>query len=78
MIEPSEGVMATQTAINGSHLKEKTHSEQSELIATTFGSLTRAEIREWERMLGRKLLRIANEPSTQAQPAQQSGTKPRH
>jgi hypothetical protein len=75
MIKLSEGVMATQTA----NLKEPHHADQQpELIATTFGNLTRAEIRDWERMLGQKLLRIANEPSTQAQPVQQSSNKPRH
>ncbi len=33
-------------------------NETPELIATTFGLLTRAEIREWEKMLGRRLLRL--------------------
>jgi hypothetical protein len=33
-------------------------NETPELIATTFGLLTRAEIREWEKMLGRRLLRV--------------------
>jgi hypothetical protein len=72
---PSEGAMATQTA----NLKETQHADQQpELIATTFGNLTRSEIRDWERMLGQKLIRIANEPSTQAQPVQRSNSKPRH
>jgi hypothetical protein len=29
-----------------------------EQFATAFGLLTRAEIREWEKMLGRRLLRL--------------------
>jgi hypothetical protein len=72
--------MATQTAINHSSLKQKAqHSEtQPELIATTFGNLTRAEIRDWERMLGQKLVRIANKPSTQAESQQHSSSEPRH
>jgi hypothetical protein len=32
--------------------------EKPELFATAFGLLTRAEIREWEKMLGRRLLRV--------------------
>jgi hypothetical protein len=31
--------------------------EKPELFTTAFGLLTRAEIREWEKMLGRRLLR---------------------
>lgn len=79
MIEPSEGKMAAQTAISRSNLKEKSQLvEEPQRIATTFGNLTRAEIRDWERMLGQKLLRIANELSNQAQPLQELSGKPRH
>jgi hypothetical protein len=71
--------MAAQTAISRSNLKEKAQpADEPELIATTFGNLTRAEVREWEKMLGRKLMRLPERPSTHAQPLQQSATKPRH
>jgi hypothetical protein len=33
-------------------------TKNDELIATPFGDLTRDEVREWEKMLGRRLLRI--------------------
>jgi hypothetical protein len=36
--------------------------KQSLLIATPFGELTREEIREWEIMLGRPLLRLPQTP----------------
>jgi hypothetical protein len=36
--------------------------KQSLLIATPFGELTREEIREWEIMLGRPLLRLPSQP----------------
>jgi hypothetical protein len=73
-------VIAPQTAINHSNLKQKAqHSEEAkpELIATTFGNLTREEIRDWERILRQKLVRIANEPSTRSEPQQHSSSKPR-
>jgi hypothetical protein len=71
--------MATQTAISRSKPQEKAQlAEEPELITTTFGNLTRDEIREWERMLGRKLMRLSEKPSTHAQPVQESATKPRH
>jgi hypothetical protein len=71
--------MATQIAISRSKPEEKAQlADEPELIATTFGNLTRDEIREWEKMLGRKLMRLPERPSTQAQPVQQSATKPRH
>jgi hypothetical protein len=72
-------MMATQTVIDRSKTEEKTQrAEELELIATTFGNLTRDEIREWERMLGQKLVRLFERPSTHAQPVQQSAPKPRH
>ena len=71
--------MATQTAISGSKPGEKAQlAEEPELIATTFGNLTRDEIREWEGMLGRKLTRLSERPSTHSQPPQESASKPRH
>jgi hypothetical protein len=36
--------------------------KQPHLIATPFGELTREEIREWEIMLGRPLLRLPSQP----------------
>jgi hypothetical protein len=54
--------MATQTVINRSNFKESLQTKaQPELISTPFGDLTRAELREWEKMLGRKLLRLPKE-----------------
>jgi hypothetical protein len=71
--------MGTQAAISRSNLNEEAEpAEEPELIATTFGNLTRAEVREWEKMLGRKLMRLSERPSTHAQPVQQSAAKPRH
>jgi hypothetical protein len=71
--------MATQSAISRSKPQEKAQlTEESELIATTFGNLTRDEIREWEGMLGRKLMRLSERSSTQPQPLQESALKPRH
>jgi hypothetical protein len=49
--------MAPQIAVGNLNQKDSP-IEQTELIATPFGNLTRPEIREWERMLGRKLLRL--------------------
>jgi hypothetical protein len=49
--------MAPQIAAERLNKKESPVGQQAELIATPFGNLTRPEIREWERMLGRKLLR---------------------
>jgi hypothetical protein len=48
-----------QTTISRSNLKNAAPDPevQPELIATTFGNLTRAEVRGWEKMLGRKLMR---------------------
>jgi hypothetical protein len=34
-----------------------------QLIATAFGNLTHAEIRDWEKMLGRRLLRLPDQAS---------------
>jgi len=71
--------MATQIAISRSKPGEKAQlAEEAELIATTFGNLTRDEIREWEKMLGRKLMRLSEKPSSHGQPVQESSTKPRH
>jgi|HubBroStandDraft_5_1064220.scaffolds.fasta_scaffold39078_2 hypothetical protein len=38
-------------------------TKNDELIATPFGDLTRDEVREWEKMLGRPLLRIKKQPA---------------
>ncbi|HEY0703365.1 MAG TPA: hypothetical protein VGD60_11405 [Candidatus Acidoferrales bacterium] len=38
-------------------------NQDPELIPTAFGDLTRGEIREWERMLGRRLLRLPSHPT---------------
>jgi hypothetical protein len=71
--------MATQTAISRSKPREKAQlAEEPELIATTFGNLTRDEIREWEGMLGSKLTRLSERSSTQPQPPQEFALKPRH
>jgi hypothetical protein len=48
----ANGVMHTEQ--KAETLTEK----QPELIATPFGDLTRDEVREWEKMLGRSLLRL--------------------
>jgi hypothetical protein len=53
--------MATQTVPRLTVKEPQGVQTQPELIATTFGNLTRAEVREWERMLGRKLLRLPKE-----------------
>jgi hypothetical protein len=54
--------MATQNVISGRNVKESEPAKaQPELIATPFGNLTRAEVREWEKILGRRLLRLPKE-----------------
>jgi hypothetical protein len=53
--------MATQTMPRLTVKEPQVVKPQPELIATPFGNLTRVEIREWERMLGRKLLRLPKE-----------------
>jgi hypothetical protein len=54
--------MASQTALRSNVKETPKHStSQAELIATPFGNLTRAEVKEWEKMLGRKLLRLPQE-----------------
>jgi hypothetical protein len=72
--------MATQTAISRSDVKENPqHAEVPPgLIATTFGNLTRTEIREWEKMLGRKLMRLPEEPPAQPKGVHEAGMRPRH
>jgi len=37
---------------------QSSQNDRNELIPTAFGNLTRAEIRDWEKMLGRRLLRL--------------------
>jgi hypothetical protein len=56
-----EDVMATQTMPRLTVKEPQQVKTQPELIATPFGNLTRAEVREWEKMLGRKLLRLPKE-----------------
>ncbi len=41
--------------------KARTNDRTTELVPTAFGNLTRAEIRDWEKMLGRRLLRIPDQ-----------------
>ena len=50
--------MASQIAVGQLNEKDSLAKPQPELIATPFGNLTKSEVREWERMLGRKLLRL--------------------
>ena len=50
--------MAPQIAVGHLNKNVSPVEQQTELIATPFGNLTGSEIREWERMLGRKLLRL--------------------
>jgi hypothetical protein len=58
----AEGSLAIQTVINRSNFKESLQTKaQPELISTPFGNLTQAELRDWKKMLGRKLLRIPKE-----------------
>jgi hypothetical protein len=53
--------MATQTVPRLTVKEPQGVQKQPELIATPFGNLTRAEVRDWEKMLGRKLLRLPKE-----------------
>lgn len=48
----------TETAVAQPSKQESMVDQQTGLIATAFGNLTKPEIREWERMLGRKLFRL--------------------
>lgn len=50
--------MAPQITVGHLNKKDSRVEQQTELIATPFGNLTKPEIREWERVLGRKLLRL--------------------
>jgi hypothetical protein len=49
--------MAPQITV-GQLSQKDSPADQMELIATPFGKLTGSELRDWERMLGRKLLRL--------------------
>ena len=53
----ANGVMHTEQ--KAETLTEK----QPELIATPFGDLTRDEVREWEKMLGQRLMRLGKAPA---------------
>jgi hypothetical protein len=57
---------ANRVSLSSAKAAERVESAQKseskpELIPTAFGNLTRAEIREWEKMLGRRLLRLPDQ-----------------
>jgi hypothetical protein len=60
----AEAVMATSARVSETQreVPQDSTERKEQRFATAFGELTREEIHDWEKMLGRRLLRLPQEP----------------
>jgi hypothetical protein len=56
--------MATSARVSETQreVPQDSTERKEQRFATSFGELTREEIHDWEKMLGRRLLRLPQEP----------------